>query len=196
MNTARADELLPDFQLGKTGALRRVVQLYQREIHYFAAKILRDRETAEEIVDDCFLKAWNARQRFRSLADIRTFLYVVARNACLDHIKSPRSRVPERFDELAYGVASNENLEAQLMYTELLSSVYQEVTKLPEKQRQVFQLSYFDGLSTQEIAERLGISQNAVFINKHEATKTIRRVFKGKDILFYLLLLQYVDGIH
>ncbi|PPL01780.1 RNA polymerase sigma factor [Parapedobacter indicus] len=196
MGSSRTDDLLLGFRQGDLEALRGVVGRYSREIHYFAIKLLKDRETAEEIVDDCFLKAWNVRQRFQSSADIKAFLYVVARNACLDHIKSPRSRILERIDEHTDNVASNENIEAQLIYTELISTIYNEVKKLPKKQRQVFLLSYFDGLSTQEIAERMTISRNAVFINKHEAIKAIRRVFQGKDILLYILFLHYVEGIH
>lgn len=196
MDNVHADDLLPHFQRGDLKALGCVVHLFQREIHYFATHIVKDRETAEEIVDDCFLKAWNIRTKFSSITDIKGFLFVTARNACLDYIKSPRNRISERIDAGAYPLASNENIEAQLIYTELLSAVYKEVTKLPDKQRQVFQFSYMDGLSTQEIAERMGISHNAVAINKHEATKAIRRLFKGKDILFYLLLLQYLEGVH
>jgi len=196
MDSLRTDDLLPGFRLGDPEAVWRVLQRYSREIHYLAIQLLKDRETAEEIVDDCFLKAWNARHQFQSSADIKSFLYVVARNACLDHIKSPRNRVFESIDELADHVASDENIEAQVIYTELVSALYHEVRKLPKKQRQVFQLSYFDGLSTQEIAERMAISPNAVFINKHEATKAIRRVFQGKNVLLYSLFLGCLEGIH
>jgi len=66
MDSSRTDDLLLGFRQGDLEALRGVVGRYSREIHYFAIKLLKDRETAEEIVDDCFLKAWNVRQRFQS----------------------------------------------------------------------------------------------------------------------------------
>lgn len=187
------EELMNHFRQGDTAALDWVLRRYQREICYFATGILKDRETAEEIVDDCFLKTWNARAQFNNLPDLKSYLYVVTRNACLDHLKSPRNRRMEFYGEQTPTIASSEDIEAKIIYTELLGSIYEEVSKLPQKQGQVFQLSYFDGLSVQEIAERLGITPNAVSIHKHEATKTIRRIFSDKNPLLYLLFIQYFN---
>ncbi|MEJ5053446.1 RNA polymerase sigma factor [Sphingobacterium sp. MYb382] len=183
--------LLQQLQAGETMALEVVINKYQREVCYFATNLLKDEDVAEEIVDDGFLKIWNGRQEFASLKDLRSYLYVVIRNACLDYLKSPRNRRLDTIEEKANLVPSEENIEAQLIYSELLSAVYEEVCKLPFKQREVFLLSFFEGLSTQEIALKLGISTNAVFINKHEATKAIRLIFKEKNPFLYLLFVYH-----
>jgi len=183
--------LLQQLRDGNAVALKLLIDRYQREVCYFATNLLKDQDVAEEIVDDGFLKIWNSSGQFDSLNELKSFLYVVVRNACLDYLKSPRNRKMDVLDEDYAKVPSEENIEAQLIYSELLGAVYQEVCKLPEKQKQVFLLSFFEGLSTPEIAEKLGITANAVFINKHEATKTIRLIFKETNPFLYLLFVYY-----
>lgn len=178
--------LLLGFRQGDAASLRQLLTRYRREIHYFTWSILKDRQTADEIVNDAFLKVWKVRAEFASLAQIRSYLYVVSKNECLNFLKSPRGRRLEHIDSVAHLLHSEESIETHMMHSELLSAVYDEVQKLPKKQRRVFQLAFFEGLSTEEIAAQLGISTNAVFLNKSQALKTIRRVFKG-SLLAYTL---------
>jgi len=185
--TNNEKELLTRFRKGEEAAFSSVVALYQREICFFSTRILKDREAAEEIVGDCFLKVWDARSQFNSLPDVRSYLYVAARNASLNFLKSPRNRQMASIEEVEAILMSDDSVETRIVYTELLAEVYREVARLPEKQRQVFNLTYFEGLSAQEIAERLGISANAVYFHKHEATKAIRLVFADRGPLFFLL---------
>lgn len=190
------DDIVANFRQGDGGALKQLLRLYRKEIRYFVWRILKDGHTADEIVNDAFLKTWNARTNFKSLPEIRAYLYTVSRNDCLNFLKSPRSRRLDNIDDVGHLLHSEERIEAQMIYSELLNLVYERVNKLPEKQRRVFQLSFFEGLSTEEIAAQLGISPNAVFINKSIALKTIRRAFGGDIVLLcaLFLLAQHVLG--
>jgi len=189
MTNICSDDIITNFRQGADGALKQLLRLYRKEIRYFVWSILRDGQTADEIVNDAFLKIWNARTRFNSLPEIRAYLYTVSRNDCLNFLKSPRGRRLDNIDDIGYLLSSDESIETRMMHSELLNLVYEEVNKLPQKQRRVFQLAFFEGLSTDEIAEQLGISYNAVFINKSVALKTIRGVFGGDIMLLYAILL-------
>ncbi|MDR2282665.1 MAG: sigma-70 family RNA polymerase sigma factor [Sphingobacterium sp.] len=182
------NDMLLRFQSGDAVGLEYFIKKHQREMLFFAKSILNNLEVAEEIVDDSFLKTWNQREKLNSASELKSYLYVVVRHACLDYLKSPKNRPSDKSinDELL--ILAPETIESHLIYTELLNAIYEEVCKLPEKQKQVFLLSYFDGLTTDEIMERLSISANAVFIHKHEATKAIRALFKKTNPFFYLLL--------
>ncbi|MBL1409186.1 RNA polymerase sigma factor [Sphingobacterium faecale] len=186
-------DILYDFRNGKSQALERFIKRHQREMTYFAQTIIGNLEYSEEIIDDCFLKLWNRRKDLPIDVNLKSYLFVMVKNACLDFLRSPKRRQFERIDELTIQIPSADRIENNMIYAELLSHIYKEVNKLPPKQRLVFTLSYFEGLNTKEISEKLKISTNAVFIHKHEATKTIRSLFKGKkDILtlFIILFLQ------
>ena len=183
--------LLQSLQTGNPHALEQLISLYQRELLYFTERLVQDGQVAEEIVNDGFLKIWNRRHGFASLPELRSFLFVVVRNASLDYLKSPKNKATGSVDEQTQLLPSDEDIEAQLVYTELLAAIHAEVQKLPNKQRQTFLLTFFEGLSSEEVAERLQISVNAVFINKHEALKTIRGIFKKQNSLFYLLFILY-----
>ena len=193
--SAHDDEnLLQNLRAGSTLALEEIILKYQRELLYFALGLLKADAPAEEIVNDAFLKVWNQRNAFASLKELRAFLFVVVRNACLDYLKSPKNKTLDAVDEEKQALYSEEDIEARLVYTELLGAIHKEVLKLPEKQKQTFLLTFFEGLSTAEIAQRLAISHNAVFIHKHEALKSIRRIFKKQNSLFYVLFLYYFSS--
>ena len=183
--------LLQALRTGSTLALEEIILKHQRELLYFASHLVKNSAAIEEIVNDAFLKAWNQRNTFNALKELRSFLFVVVRNACLDYLKSPKNKVLDLVDEEKQGLLSEEDIEAHMVYSELLGAIHQEVLKLPEKQKQTFLLTFFEGLSTEEIAQRLNISHNAVFIHKHEALKNIRRIFKKQNSLFYLLFICY-----
>lgn len=189
MTDMRPNDIVTNFRQGDGGALKQLLRIYRKEIRYFVWSILKDGQTADEIVNDAFLKIWNVRTQFSSLAEIRAYLYTVSRNDCLNFLKSPRSRRLDNIDDVGYLLSSDESIEARMIHSELLNLVYEEVNKLPKKQRRVFQLAFFEGLSTEEIAEQLGISHNAVFINKSVALKTIRGVFGGDIMLLYTAFL-------
>lgn len=175
----------------QTIALQEIIDLYQRGLCYFASGILNNSQVAEELVNDAYLKVWNREAHFDTLNELRSYLYVTVKNSCLDYLKSPKNKQLDGLDLEHSVIPSEEDIEARIIYAELLSFLHQQVDKLPEKQKQTFLMSFFEDMSTEEIAEKLGISKNAVFINKHEALKTIKLILKKKSTVLYLLFCTY-----
>lgn len=180
------DEALLAFRLGEEKSLEFIIRRFQTELVFFANNILQQLEVAEEIVDDSFLKVWQRRTDFDALPALKSFLYKSVKNACLDYLKSPKNRRHQDIMNIDFEFPSPDDMEAKMIYAELLGLIYREAEQLPLKQKQVFLMSYIEGLSTAEIAGKLAISANAVSINKHEATKTMRKLL---DSMAWILLL-------
>lgn len=192
MKRAQPEDLLSDFQQGDREAFTRIVAMFNRPIRYFAWTMIKDREAAEEITNDGFFKLWQSRGKFDTLAAIKSFLYVVTRNACLNHVKSPRYRHQEGMMEVEQLLSSEPDVESRLIELELLDTIYREIEKLPRKQREVFRLTFLEGLNVEEISEKLGITTNAVYLNKSLAVKSLQHAFRGYDIMLYLIFLTYL----
>lgn len=192
MKRLQPEDLLNDFLQGDTDAFTQIVKMHNRPLRYFAWTMVKDREAAEEIANDSFFKLWQSRSSFDTLAAIRSFLYVVTRNACLNYVQSPRHRQRADMVEAEQLLSSDPDVESRLIELELLDAIYREIEKLPQKQRDVFRLVFFEGLNVQEISEKLGITANAVYLNKSLAIKSLQHAFKGYDVMLYLAFLTYL----
>jgi RNA polymerase sigma factor, sigma-70 family len=192
MKRLQPEDLLNDFLQGDTDAFTQIVKMHNRALRYFSWTMVKDREAAEEIANDSFFKLWQSRGNFDSMAAIRSFLYVVTRNACLNYVQSPRHRQRAGMVEAEQLLSSDPDVESRLIELELLDAIYREIEKLPQKQRDVFRLAFFEGLTVQEISEKLGITANAVYLNKSLAIKSLQHAFKGYDVMLYLAFLTYL----
>lgn len=192
MKCLQPEDLLNEFLKGDVAAFTKIVKMYNRPLRYFAWTMVKNREAAEEIANDGFFKLWQSRRNFDTLAAVKSFLYVVTRNACLNHVQSARYRYQEGMMETEQLLSSDPDIETRLIELELLDTIYHEIEKLPSKQREVFRLTFLEGLKVEEISEKLGITVNAVYLNKSLAIKSLQQVFKGYNIMLYLLFLTYL----
>ena len=81
---------------------------------------------------------------------------------------------------------------AKIVQAELVQQIYDEVMKLPEKQREVFRLTFFEELDTDEIARRLDMNPNAIFANRSRAVEALRNIFKNKQLWVCLFWLEHI----
>ncbi len=184
--------LINNLRNGKEEGLTAIYHLYKRPLLYFSLQFV-DRETAEEIVSDTFIKVWKQREKFDNLNSLRAFLYVAAKNACLNHLRRPQVKLNmesvEEYENLLYEDAE---IHTKIVETELLKLIYEEAAKLPQKQREVFNMTYLEGMTVEEISKKLQMSPTAVYINRSRAMALLRRSTKIKDILYFLVFLQHL----
>lgn len=170
--------------------LNALFKRYQRSLLYFAKSMVREQETAEELVADSFVRLWQRRETFEDADKVKAFLYIATKNACLNHVKSAHARQTFDGESLDILQSADPDSYAQLVRAELMQQIYDEVMKLPEKQREVFRLSYFEDLTTDEIAERLRMTATAIFANRSRAVEALRTIFKNKRLWLCLFLLE------
>jgi len=159
-------------------------------LHFFAFKITKNKEVSEEIVSEAFCKLWQGRQKMTSYENIKSFLFLVTRNACYDYIGSAyHKKVSFSHDDWTSIESKDDDMLGQIIYVELIMQVVEELEKLPKQQADVFRMSYLEGMDTKEICDLLGTSASTVYFAKSKAMSTLRMIFKEKDINIYMFLL-------
>lgn len=131
----------------------------------YALRIVNDAQCAEDIVEDAFMKAWQLIEEGKEMSDFKAYMYRMVRNSCITFIRNRRETVGLEFvpeaDEEAVDTSERD------------ARIWKAIDELPEKCREVFLLSKRDGLSNEEIAERMGISIKTV---KNQMTKAFTRL--------------------
>lgn len=131
----------------------------------YALRIVNDAQSAEDIVEDAFMKAWQLIEEGKEVTDFKSYMYRMVRNACITFIRNRKETVGLEFvpeaDEEAVDTSERD------------ARIWSAIDNLPEKCREIFLLSKRDGLTNEEIAERMGISVKTV---KNQMTKAFARL--------------------
>ncbi len=141
----------------------------------YAKTLIKDHDTAEEIVQDLFFRIWQDREKLNIESSLNGYLFRSVHNRCLHSIE--HSRVVERHvEEMSYRqTESQENPSDILNYKELQEKVARILEKLPERCGKIFTMSRFEGLKYSEIAEKLSVSIKTVEANMGRALKEFRK---------------------
>jgi RNA polymerase sigma-70 factor (ECF subfamily) len=161
-----------------------VVQLYRPKVFRFLLASLRDRETAENLTQDCFLRAYKAQSTFRNDCSLNTWLMQIAVNLLRDHLKNRRLQFWKRLrstgkpleDELRSLIADqHKSPEAQALLNEQVSAVWNAAAALPGKQQTVFLLRFVEDMDVAGIALITGLKQATVKTHLFRALQSVRR---------------------
>ncbi|HWK05564.1 MAG TPA: RNA polymerase sigma-70 factor [Puia sp.] len=187
-----ANDLISQFNQGNSRAYTTIYNLCAPSIYYFAKRFVGDREVAEDITADTFIKLFRLHANFDSLINIRAFLRITTRNACLNYLRDLKSKDQQRKDLLYLLTQDQEKGFPEDQYqAELLQRIYDEIEKLPKKCRQVFKLAFMDGLGNEEIAELLHINYQSVKNQKTRALKILRLALLNRGLLAAILIRLY-----
>lgn len=174
---------------GDEAGLRYFMSKHGDALRFFAYKIVKDQALAEEVVSESFYKLWQRRDQMRSAESIKSFLYLVTRNACYDQIGSAYQRriFLEEEEKLDVEIEEGDTL-TKIIYVEMIEQVMIELEKLPKKQAEIFRLSYIDGMNTEEICKTLGTTANNVYFAKSKVLSVLRQALHKKDMGLYFSL--------
>ena len=159
-------------------AFNELYNLYSRRIFGFAYGILRSKEEAEGIVQEVFVKIWETRNNLRSDLSFSWFLFTIARNLILNKLQHHQYEMRYQKDFLAETSGDDNNTEEQVFYRDMSDHINNLIMELPPKRKEIFLLSRFEGLSYQEISEKLNISVKTVEVQISLALKYIRARIK------------------
>jgi len=149
-----------------------VVSEYQDKVFRLAYSMLGNRALAEEAAQDIFLRIWRALPGFRGLSSLSTWIFAVARNACLSAAASNASRKALSLEDPAVRIAA-EALHAVAPAEARAALVGELVARLPEKHRQVIALFYMEDKSYAEVARLLDMPMGTVKTYLHRAKKEL-----------------------
>ena len=188
---------IEEFRKGNEKSMIYFFDLHFKALVYFSARLSQDDIEAEDIVSDCFLKLWQRRADFQTAQNIKAFLYISCRNACLnflEHLKVRSAAQETYFRQLEEG---EETILYDIIKTELLDIVNKEIEKLPGKMQEIFKLIYFEGKKTGEIADALDLSVQTVRNQKGKAIEMLKTALLKKGIssstfLAFLLFIKHL----
>lgn len=183
--------LIHTLRSGKEEGLVGIYRLYNKPLLFFARKYVKDYQLAEEIVADVFVKVWERKANFNSLDSVRAFLYIATKNRCLNQLRV--KHVHENIEGITnYEDLLFEDADAftKIVRTELIKTIFEEVERLPEKQRNIFNKLFLEDKTVEEIGEELNMAPQAVYTNKSRALATLRQSLRLKDSLYLLALIQ------
>lgn len=160
----------------------------------YAFNYLKDADEAEEEVQNCFIKLWEDREKKTINSSIKSYLYTSVKNACLNTIKHRGIKDKYRDYVQAQNVHydDSENIENEKDLTILLSKA---IDKMPEKRKEVFLMSRFEGLSYNEIAAHLSISVKTVENHMGSALKFLRLELKDYLHLYFVFFFLEEIGV-
>ncbi|WKZ67036.1 MAG: sigma-70 family RNA polymerase sigma factor [Flavobacteriales bacterium] len=154
-------------------AFNLLVNQYQRRLYAFIRRMVTDHDEAEDVLQNTFIKAWNGLDSFRGDAQLFSWLYRIAHNECLNHLRKLRRGLfvsnDAVIERLTASLDSSEHFSGDLIARKLQAAVM----RLPDKQRAVFTMKYFDGLKYEEMSGITGTSVGALKSSYHIAVKKI-----------------------
>lgn len=160
-----------------------VVRLYWPRIFRFVLASLRDRDTAQTLTQDCFLKAYRSRDRFRGDASVHTWLIQIAINLIRDFGRNRRLQFWRRARSSAVDVNTagdwipghEVSAEARAVIQEQVDGIWRATERLSERQRTVFLLRFVEDMELLEIAAATGMTEGAVKVHLFRAIRSIRK---------------------
>ena len=173
-------KLIEQLQDPKTAsaAFDNLMRAYGEPVYWQIRKLVVRHEDADDILQNIFLKAWNNLKHFRGEAKLSTWLFKIAINESINFINKEKTRNQISSEEgddsfLLNNIQADEYFDGDELQAELLKAV----AKLPEKQRLVFNMRYFDEMKYEDISEILGTSVGALKASYHHAVKKIEDIF-------------------
>ena len=158
---------------------RLVVEKYSSKLYWHIRRLVIIHEDADDALQNTFINAWRNIENFRSESSIYTWLFKIATNEALSLIKKRKKSAEVSLDNLeSYFATSNEG-NTWFDGDETLVKLHNAILHLPDKQRLVFNLKYFEEMTYEEMSKVLKTSEGALKASYHHAVKKIERIIGG-----------------
>jgi len=155
------------------------VRQYGEQLYWQVRKIVLTHDDANDVLQNSFLKAWNGLGSFQGDSKVLTWLSRIAINESLDFLRRNKQR--QTVNEDARTVASTLMADTYFDGSETEALLQEAIASLPDVQRTVFQMRYFDEMKYSDISYVLGTSEGALKASYHIAVKKITEFFKARD---------------
>ncbi|QGK77271.1 RNA polymerase sigma-70 factor [Flavobacterium sp. SLB02] len=176
---------------GNEAAFEKVFKMYFRNLHTFAYTFMKDDVIAEEIVQNVFFKIWEKRDQLQIDDSLKAYLYRAVHNESLNHLKHLKIKNSFQLQYSANMESSNQDASNQMIASELENDIYKAINELPQQCRTIFQMSRFEQLKYQQIADQLNISVKTVENQMGKALKVLRSKLV-EYLPFFLSLLHLI----
>lgn len=168
-------------------ALRDIFQQEYLPVCKTISRFIRDKNLVEDLAQEVFLRLWDKRQKINITSSLPAYIRRMAINEALGHLRKSK-RFEEEEINPEFSLGEDNSAEDSFLYNELQGNIMTAIDSLPPKCKAVFQLSRFEDLTYQEIADRMGISIKTVENQMGKALRVLRAKLQNYLTLMILLL--------
>ena len=180
--TDRSDaELLIQFkdQVTKEKAFTTIIRKYQEKLYWHIRRMVVDHDDANDVLQNMFIRVWNGLENFREDAQLYTWLYRIATNESLTFLEQQKKRASVSLSDVESGLSNKIKADKHFDPQKLEWKLQLAIQQLPEKQRIVFSLRYYDEMPYEEMSRVLETSEGALKVSYHHAVKKIEDYIKN-----------------
>lgn len=165
--------LLISLRQGDIKAFDELYYRYAKKLMAFALTFFADQTIAEEAVQEVFIRIWEKRRELDESKSFKSYLFQAVKFYMFNYLRDRKASCP--YEEVSEAIFHQENLvEEKLHYEELEAAAQLLIGRLPQLQQQVFRLNKLEGLSPQEIADRMNLSKRTIEHHIYLATKKVK----------------------
>jgi RNA polymerase sigma factor (sigma-70 family) len=174
-------ELLVQFRNEQTKerAYTSIIKKYQERLYWHIRRMVVDHDDANDVLQNVFIRVWNGLANFREDAQLYTWLYRIATNESLTFLENQKKRSAVSLSDVETGLSNKIKADQNFDANRLEWKLQLAIQKLPEKQRLVFNLRYYDEMPYEEMSRILETSEGALKASYHHAAKKIEEYIKN-----------------
>ncbi|GAB3920034.1 RNA polymerase sigma factor [Mucilaginibacter myungsuensis] len=169
------EEILSKFREERTRneAFNLLIKKYQQKIYWHVRRMVIDHDDADDVTQDVFVKIWKSLINFRSDAQLYTWMYRIATNECITFLNKKKAKNNIPLDDVSHELAESLADSTYFDGDKAQRKLQEALLTLPDKQRLVFNMKYYDDMKYEEISDVLGTSVGALKASFHLAVKKI-----------------------
>jgi RNA polymerase sigma factor (sigma-70 family) len=157
----------------KESGFTAIIKKYQEKLYWHIRRMVVDHDDTNDVLQNVFIKVWNGLANFREDARLYTWLYKIATNESLSFIEQKKKKAAVSFSDVEEGLSNTIKADKDFDASKLEWKLQLAIQQLPEKQRLVFNMRYYDELPYSEISQILETSEGALKASYHHAAKKI-----------------------
>ncbi len=162
-----------------TGNFREIVREYQERVYHVIRKMVIDHDDTDDLVQEVFVKVWQKRDSFNGDAQLYTWIYRIAVNEALQHLRKKKRQQLVSIDQEDMMLERQLRAELSLDVDEVQFQLQKAIAELPDKQRAVFIMKYYDEVPYEEMSKIMGGSVGGLKASYHHAVKKIENSLKA-----------------
>ena len=157
----------------KEAGYTRIIRKYQEKLYWHIRRMVVEHEDANDVLQNMFIKVWNGLENFREDSQLYTWLYRIATNESLSFLEQQKKRSSVSLSDVETGLSNKLQADKGFDANKLEWKLQAAIQQLPEKQRIVFNLRYYDEMPYEKMSKVLDTSEGALKASYHHAVKKI-----------------------
>ncbi len=182
LTTISDAELLVEFRnpITKEKAYTSIIKKYQEKLYWHLRRMVVEHEDANDVLQNVLIRVWNGLENFREDSQLYTWLYRVATNECLTFLEQQKKRASISISNEETGLENKIRADQHFDGNKLEWKLQLAIQQLPDKQKIVFQLRYYDEMPYEKMSRVLETSEGALKASYHHAVKKIEEYIKNR----------------